>query len=393
MFAKALTDGDIAKLIKMMEDGKIKLPQIEKVIEYMKTIVDPKLLQEQANTPTKKFEAMRTAWVRMLEAMNRAGLLDVMVTAFEEVTKLLVGLEGWVHRNKKELIAFKDVVKDLYKTIKAGFPILLSLFAMFKVWKVGLAAVTAYRAAIIALGVSSAATGAALGTVLNSIRAFAGKTALTGFFILLWDLIETLNGKKTLFSEAMFDDNSPILKWLSRGIVLTGELIALMGKLGIALAMGDAGFATESIDRFRSAINELAPSMTGFVDGFMRTFLWTFNLIGNYVNRAIMGFQSLWEASQFNFSEASAIRSSMELQPILPTAAQMWSVQKYISPAQQGQGAPLRNPISIGDVSVTVQGSGITDPQALQNLVTNSLNEVFEKTYTQGLANYPQLKQ
>ena len=133
MFAKALTDGDIAKLIKMMEDGKIKLPQIEKVIEYMKTIVDPKLLQEQANTPTKKFEAMRTAWVRMLEAMNRAGLLDVMVTAFEEVTKLLVGLEGWVHRNKKELIAFKDVIKDLYKTIKAGFPILLSLFAMFNV--------------------------------------------------------------------------------------------------------------------------------------------------------------------------------------------------------------------------------------------------------------------
>jgi hypothetical protein len=393
MFAKALTDGDVAKLFKMMEAGKIKLPELEKVIEHMKTLTDKELLADMMNTPAKKFEAMRTAWVRMLESMNRSGLLDVMVTAFEEVTKLLVGLEGWVHRNKKELIAFKDVIKDLYKTIKAGFPILLSLFAMFKVWKVGLAAVTAYRAAIISLGVSSAATGAALGTVLNSIRAFAGKTALTGFFILLWDLIETLNGKKTLFSEAMFDDNSPILKWLSRGIVLTGELIALMGKLGIALAMGDAGFATESIDRFRSAINELAPSMTGFVDGFMRTFLWTFNLIGNYVNRAIMGFQSLWEASQFNFSEASAIRSSMELQPILPTAAQMWSVQKYISPAQQGQGAPLRNPISIGDVSVTVQGSGITDPQALQNLVTNSLNEVFEKTYTQGLANYPQLKQ
>ena len=393
MFAKALTDGDVAKLIKMMEDGKIKIPQIEKVIEYMKTIVDPKLLQEQANTPAKKFEAMRTAWVRMLESMNRAGLLNVMVTAFEEVTKLLVGLEGWVHRNKKELIAFKDVIKDLYKTIKAGFPILLSLFAMFKVWKVGLAAVTAYRAAIIALGVSSAATGAALGTVLNSIRAFAGKAALTGFFILLWDLIETLNGKKTLFSEAMFDDSNPVLKWLSRGIVLTGELIALMGKLGIALAMGDAGFATESIDRFRSAINELAPSMTGFVDGFMKTFLWTFNLLNNTLDVTIVKWGAFWEATKGNFSTSFEMYERANTMPILPTAAQMWPLQKLISPAQQGQGAPLMNPISIGDVSVTVQGSGITDPQALQNLVTNSLNEVFEKTYTQGLANYPQLKQ
>jgi len=200
MFADALTGGDTTKLFKLMEDGEIGLKELQKVIDHMASIVDPELVNKMANTPAKKFEKMRTAWVRMLEATNDAGILNLMVKTFGEMTDVLEDLAKWVRLNKEGFKTLGNVIGQTWLTIKTAIQILLpywkellSLLIVSKVY--------AFATALQVLGKSITGVLARLFLVPLLVAA-----AVVAFL----DLNDAVNGKNSFFKDWAKDD-----KWYS----------------------------------------------------------------------------------------------------------------------------------------------------------------------------------
>lgn len=210
MFADALTGGDTTKLFKLMEDGKIGLEELQKVIDHMASIVDPELVNKMANTPAKKFEKMRTAWVRMLEATNDAGILNLMVKTFEEMTDVLEDLARWVRLNKEGFETFGKVVGRAWLVLKTAIQMLLpywkeilALFAAAKLWAIG-AALLELSGVTLTLGTSVAILAKAVGGLM--LRLFLVPLLIAGAVAALLDLNDAVNGKNSFFKDWAKDD-------------------------------------------------------------------------------------------------------------------------------------------------------------------------------------------
>lgn len=214
MFADSLTGGDVGKLFKMMENGEIRLEQLEKVIDHMAAITNPELIAKMMNTPAKKFEKMRTAWVRMLEATNDAGILNLMVKTFEEMADVLGDLSRWVRLNKEGFETFGKVVGRTWLVIKTAIQMLLpywkeilALFAAAKLWAIG-AAVLKLSGTTLTLGASVAILAKAVGKLM--LRLFFVPLLVAGAVAALLDLNDAVNGKNSFFKDWAKDD-----KWYS----------------------------------------------------------------------------------------------------------------------------------------------------------------------------------
>ena len=85
IFAEALYGKDPdaeAKLFKAMEKGQVKMEELVKVIDHMKTLSREDLIKKMLDSPAKKMEKMRTAWARLLTEINSSFMLDAFTAAF-----------------------------------------------------------------------------------------------------------------------------------------------------------------------------------------------------------------------------------------------------------------------------------------------------------------------
>jgi len=235
--------GDKARLFKDMEDGKIRLEELVKVIDYMQTLTEQDLLDRMLNTPARKFIAMKNQLILALEAINEAGVLDLMVSAFEEMAKGLAAV-GKVIKNNKQFfddvgIAFSAIYKSIKLVVEAvvnNEAVMWSLVAIFAALKIPLIIVAAQFLAI----------AAAVGLLLLGLA----------------DLQETLEGKDTFFKEWSESDNG-FIRFLAKSVILLAEMVSLLSKidgskliemasyafkpLGIQRAIKDYGFGDKSV--------------------------------------------------------------------------------------------------------------------------------------------------
>ena len=244
MFADSLTGGDVGKLFKMMENGEIRLEQLEKVIDHMAAITNPELIAKMMDTPAKKFEKMRTAWVRMLEATNDSGILNLMVKTFEEMADVLGDLSRWVRLNKEGFETFGKVVGRTWLVIKTAIQMLLpywkellSLLIVSKVY--------AFAAALQVLGKSITGVLA---------RLFFVPLLVAGAVAALLDLNDAVNGKNSFFKDWAKDD-----QWYSgfaKFVLLLADAVKYSKELftsGVAELYGKATGNQALVDSAKAA--------------------------------------------------------------------------------------------------------------------------------------------
>lgn len=98
MFADALTGGDIAKLNAGMLAGQFKGKDLLKVAAHMKTLVDPKLMEQMLKAPEKQVTRMKNSWLEFITALNDSGLWGSIGSGLDSLTKAIKTLTPEVKR-------------------------------------------------------------------------------------------------------------------------------------------------------------------------------------------------------------------------------------------------------------------------------------------------------
>lgn len=214
--------GDKARLFKDMEDGKLKLEELVKVIDYMKTLTEQDLLDRMLNTPARKFVAMKNQLILALEAINDAGVLDLMINAFQEMAKGLAVVAKVVKENKAVFEGVGEAFSVIYKSIKLVGEAIYNNEAAF--WGIVAALVAMNIPAIITAG-TFVAIAAAVGVLILAVA----------------DLQETLEGKDTFFKEWSESEN-PFIRFLAKSVILLGEMVSLLSKIDGSKLMEMMGY-------------------------------------------------------------------------------------------------------------------------------------------------------
>ena len=235
MFADALYgdgtagSGDKAKLFKDMENGKVGLKELTKVIEYMGKLTQPDLLAQMLNTPEKKLQRLKTQWILTMEQMNDSGFLDLMGAAFEEFTKLLVDATKWLVANKKEVKEWMDSFVKAFRWMFDNIPILVGVWASFKLaaW---------LNAAVIGMRVATAA-GVALNTQLTAmaLRFMAIPLFIFAVGAAFIELKDTFEGENTWLKLVSENPDKGFLGWLATLTRSFADLGAVLGSIPLGL--------------------------------------------------------------------------------------------------------------------------------------------------------------
>ena len=258
IFSEALygkdPDGE-AKLFKAMEKGQVKLEELVKVIDHMKTLSREDLIAKMLDSPAKKMERMRTAWQRLLTEINASFMIDTFVAVFETMADGIRDITQWMKENKPEIDDWIFRIKTLGKVLWELAPALAAVWAMKKVFSLfglfqGVTAVSLLRRLITGrfsasslftllfgrMGGGSLATrfGFLIGTALRAGLVLAKRTLIGAGLLFIVELVETLNNKDTWLS-AFAQSENPFVAWAARIPILLGSAVA---NLGIGALLG-----------------------------------------------------------------------------------------------------------------------------------------------------------
>lgn len=224
-----------------MEKGQLKSEELIKVIDHMGTLSNDELLAKMMDTPAKKLEKMRTQWILFLEETNEAGVLDVMIAAFEEATDLMRTAAQWIKANQKEFDKFAESVKYYYRMFKDILGVLIdhwqTVVAFFVVNKIALGL---YGIATAATGVGGAFILAAKAVGAFLVRILLIPALVAAVVLAIEDLAAMFSGKDSMFEQWAKSDNG-FISFLSRTVILLGEMARLawtIMKTGIFEAWG-----------------------------------------------------------------------------------------------------------------------------------------------------------
>lgn len=235
--------GDKAKLFKDMEDGKVKLKELTKVIEYMGTLTREDLIAQMLETPAKKLAKLKTQWILTLEKLNDAGFLDMMITALEGVTELLVDLTKWVKENGAEIKTWAAEIISVFKWLITNLPLILAYFTALKVagW------ITAMQAASVAAGGFTAALTAML---IRLVLIPAGIALATLAFVELYD---TVSGQDTLWARLAEQKDKGFLGYVAAITKTVLDFVTLISSGLVTGAMSAWGHMTGNQELVDSA--------------------------------------------------------------------------------------------------------------------------------------------
>jgi len=251
IFAEALYGKDPdaeAKLFKAMEKGQVKMEELVKVIDHMKTLSREDLIKKMLDSPAKKMEKMRTAWQRLLTEINSSFMIDTFVTVFDKMADELGRLRVWFQENKEDIDLWVNRTKHLIGALWDLKEVLIALYITNKLFKIG--------------GIAGGLWGwftrvpvlppAPLSVRIINMLKFGLRMAARAWPVIaaafIYDLVETLQGKSTILSGWIESDNG-FVSALAKIPVLWAETIknmALGGALLVELAFTDDKAATDA---------------------------------------------------------------------------------------------------------------------------------------------------
>lgn len=370
--------GDTKKLFKDMEDGKVRMEQLVKVIEYMRKLTDDKKVAEYVKaSPEKAFQRMSNAWIRLIMEVNNAGLLDAMTAALDGAADALKFITPAIK-------TIANIFKEMWVVIKPlaamwlflfGYKKLIPLIKYLTKTQIGLAlftkGVTAAKVASNGFITAQFMMGAALSR-LNTI--FKRSIVILAIAAII-DLIETLQGKQTILSDMM--DGGGFWGNLAKGFVVLGRLFQglgeFIGQFIAALVTGDWG--QFDFSDLKKDLLELFP-----FDSWWKGFT---SLLDRMMERVKL-FSSATATSLNPFaskSEAAEAWRKYDFQKNLEYMTEM-GMTGYNK--QSAALAPLsvarRDPSTVNQIQVTIpiNGTGL-DPQAISQAVADQFNLTFTK--------------
>jgi len=244
IFADALTGGDVRKLFDDMEDGKVKIEELSKVIEHMGELTDPDLIARMLVTPQKAFERLNTSWQRFIMTVNEGGGLELMVTVLDGLSEIIKELTVIAPPFLKTI---KSVFTQSFGYIKNFYDLLISVVNVFRSMLpdslAGTIASLFWLFAMIARFLPVLNAAAAGTTKWAAALRFIGKAfkmaGWAAFLLLLDDLIVTLQGGDSVLGDMMKEGGwagniSKVLVGIGRTIeMVLGSLIALLTLDGV----------------------------------------------------------------------------------------------------------------------------------------------------------------
>ena len=376
-----------------MEKGEVRNDEIIKVIDYMKTLTPKELLEAQTNTVARKFERMRNQWIFFLEETNEAGVLDVMIKAFEEATDLLKTSAKWLKENQKEFDAFGRAVKEVYSVVKILVKGLATVFvnaleaagAFFFMIKDGGWASVGVLGSILLLLPKIQAAAAIAGAALW--RAFVVPAAVIGAILLVDDLINALLGRNSLIASAAKEDG--FLGTLAATFLMIGETLSLIGQLFTSIFVeGDLQLAGIYVDEFFKKFTDNFPKLSSL---FSDLATWVSSLFTNIAQRFGMMIGVAKAYASLDFKKVNELISKMESVSLSPTAQQM-NPQDYMRslPASSYGSVPTllsNNP----QQNITIN-AGNQSPEQIATEIRKQWDSIASMSYAQSMTNYGALQ-
>lgn len=418
IFAEALygkdPDGE-AKLFKAMEKGQVKLEELVKVIDHMKTLSREDLIKKMLDSPAKKMEKMRTAWSRLLTEINSSFMLDTFTFVFDTMADGIRDITKWMKENKPEIDDWVFRIKTLGKVLWELVPALAAVWAMKKVFSLfglfqGVTAVSLLRRLITGrfsaaslftllfgrMGGGSLATrfGFLLGTALKAGLALAKRTLIGAALLFIVELVDTLNGRDTWLS-AFAQSENPFIAWAARIPILLGEAVS---NLGIGALLGTDWlnallFGDEQDMKFvEDAMSMWATDMKATIKKYGLEPLFTFlqlelkklMLIGSALKRAAtLDFDgakaAMVEFGAVTIQQAGGMASSKPLQMPVGTSPYSASNPSFMLPNNT---QPIMSPNL--SLIVNVQGT----PDDVVKMANDSFTTLLQSTLLGTMANH-----
>ena len=223
----AAGSGDKAKLFADMDKGKIGLKELTKVIEYMGTLTREDLISQMLNTPAKKLAKLKTQWMLTLEKLNDSGFLDMMITALESVTELLVDLTKWIKDNREEIKYWATEIIKTFKWLISNLPLVLSYFAALKV--------SGWIASLMAASAAAGSFTTVLTRMLIRLIVIPAGIALAALAFI--ELYDTISGQDTLWTRLAEQKDKGILGYIAAITKSVMDFVTLLSSGLVTRAM------------------------------------------------------------------------------------------------------------------------------------------------------------
>ena len=348
IFAQALygndPDGE-KKLFKAMERGEVRMEELVKVIDYMKTLSREDLIAKVMDSPARKMTAMRTAWQRLLTEINSSFMLDVFTSIFDAMAVGLQDITKWMKENKETIDSWVKGVKIAGKVLWELVPALLAIWGLRKVFNIlGLFQGVAARTLITRLltgnmgalwltmlfGAGGAGgLGARIGAGLVTAMKIARFTVIAAIPVLIAgiadDIYTAMIGGDSLIGTATQSDN-PFSKWISRSILGAFEVgkaafVSLFALFDLVFISHDWGMFTGVLKEnfgelgtwlqvhFGELWGGIGETIRESIQGVFDWFNSVLGLMG--ANLALFG-KSLKQMVMLDFEGAAASRAAMK---------------------------------------------------------------------------------
>ena len=362
--------GDVKKLFKNMELGKYTLQDIVKVMEQLQKRLDQEALQKMLTRPTAELTELHTATQRFFEELNNQGATDLMRKFLDKLTE---GVR-YLTKNLPHIVSF---IKDVWVVLKPMLTLWVTMWGVGKLLKfVGV--LKSLRGGIKGLKGDSdnlATTMFMVGAALWRIGKFFKKSFIAVGVLALIDMLETLQGKRTVLTQLMQDGG--LLGGIATTLVAAFRTMQVAVEIIIAalhaLFTNDwsmfSGFVEDSISRWRESMNSLFPFDKWFAH---------FKALGKLVLGVMSPVTAMGAIAEYSrFKEASA---NWNQQSVMKSPALLARPNPYVSSG--GYTAPTPATINFNP-SITINGSGLNQSQ-----LESTINNVLTKQVTQAKANY-----
>ena len=210
LYADALEKGSVAVFQKNMKAGKYHNEDLLKVAEYVYAL-KKEGLEDVLTSQGRQLARLKNSWVDLFTAINRAGLDQGQRSA-------LVVLTDIIKSSTPAIAGFTAGIKSMVGTLVDGWDRLGYFKVALYLLAGGLVAYFAPVTAVIS------------GTTLA--------------FATLFDLVETLQGKDTLFSRMTEEKDKGVIGWIATIIRMMGEDLAAAIKKSTAAFMILQGWAS-----------------------------------------------------------------------------------------------------------------------------------------------------
>lgn len=374
--------GNEQKFLDEMAKGNVKSEDLIEVARYFNQVADPKLIKEILdNNPQRAMNRLQTSWARFIMAINSSGLTQLMVDFLDSATETIKTATPFIQ-------GFSEAVKTVWPILKTmltlwatvwGIGKLKATYALFTGLFAGRGAGNLRRFAILMFSAGTATRRFAFaGKALTAL--FGRNSVLAAGLLLVVDLIETLQGKQTIFSA-----------WMESSNVITSNLAKVVTTIGLSVEMVSrlfVGLAGMIFDD--GSLEERWNTFTGFAI--------------ESANNIAAAFRQIWKIDDdawFELGKFVAIAKEIVMltQGTLPqkidAARNIMGIMT--APSDYNPNSPVANRIASSVSSNSPQFSiannievhtAATDPVAVGEVVDRTVRDTFRNIMVETAANY-----